>query len=43
LNGSGPADWSTHLFADSLHATPFGNQLMAQSIRSAINAKGWTF
>lgn len=38
-----PADWRTYLFADDLHATPFGNELMAQSVRSAIASRGWSF
>jgi phospholipase/lecithinase/hemolysin len=43
LDSGGPATWRTYLFADSLHATPFGNELMAQTVRTAINAKGWSF
>ncbi len=41
LDTSGPVGWSTYLFADGLHSTPFGNQLLAQSVRNAINTKGW--
>ena len=43
LDASGPAGWRTHLFADDLHATPFGNELTAQAVRTAISGKGWTF
>lgn len=43
LDSSGPATWRTYLFADNLHSTPFGNELMAQSVRAAIHAKGWGF
>ncbi|MFM2075417.1 MAG: hypothetical protein RJB34_1722 [Pseudomonadota bacterium] len=38
-----PADWRTYLFADNLHSTPFGNELLAQSVRSAVTAKGWSY
>lgn len=41
LNTSGPSDWRTHMFADNLHATPFGNQLMANHVQTLIKAKGW--
>lgn len=41
LDASGPADWRTHMFADSLHATPFGNQLMANKVQALLDAKGW--
>lgn len=41
LDISGPTDWRTHMFADSLHATPFGNQLMANKVQALIEAKGW--
>ncbi|NJS35590.1 MAG: hypothetical protein HC765_02790 [Brachymonas sp.] len=43
LDASGPAGWRTHLFADGLHATPFGNELLAQTVRSAISTKGWAY
>jgi outer membrane lipase/esterase len=43
LDASGPTGWRTYLFADGLHSTPFGNELLAQSVRSAITAKGWTY
>jgi outer membrane lipase/esterase len=43
LNTNGPATWRTHLFADGLHSTPFGNELLAQTVRNAITAKGWTY
>lgn len=41
LDTSGPIGWRTHMFADSLHATPFGNQLMANKVQALIQAKGW--
>lgn len=41
LDASGPADWRTHMFADNLHATPFGNQLMADKVQTLLDAKGW--
>jgi outer membrane lipase/esterase len=43
LDASGPSDWRTYLFADDLHATPFGNELTAQAVRAAISTKGWTY
>jgi phospholipase/lecithinase/hemolysin len=41
LDASGPGDWRTHLFADNLHATPFGNQLTANHVQAQLKAKGW--
>jgi outer membrane lipase/esterase len=41
LDASGPSDWRTHMFADDLHATPFGNQLLANFVQARIATKGW--
>jgi outer membrane lipase/esterase len=41
LDSSGPGDWRTHLFADNLHSTPFGNQLLANVVQARIASKGW--
>lgn len=41
LDASGPLGWRTHLFADNLHATPFGNQLMANHVQAQLSARGW--
>lgn len=41
LDASGPSDWRTYLFADSLHATPFANQLTANHIQTLLSPRGW--
>jgi phospholipase/lecithinase/hemolysin len=33
--------WGTYLFSDGFHPTPFGHQLLAQSIASALAKAGW--
>lgn len=38
---SGPNWWKTYLFSDSFHPTPYGHQLLADSVSAAVRAKGW--
>lgn len=33
--------WKTYVFSDSFHPTPYGHQLMSESIIKAIRAAGW--
>jgi phospholipase/lecithinase/hemolysin len=33
--------WKSYLFSDGFHPTPRGHELMAQAVRSQMDAKGW--
>lgn len=37
----GASWWGTYLFSDGFHPTPFGHQLLAQSITGALAKAGW--
>lgn len=40
LNGSATG-WQSYLFADSFHPTPYGHQLLADTVSQALATKGW--
>jgi phospholipase/lecithinase/hemolysin len=33
--------WTSYLFADSFHPTPYGHQLMADLVQDSLQRKGW--
>lgn len=33
--------WKTYLFADGLHPTPYGHELLAKQVRDAVSGKRW--
>lgn len=38
---TGPLWWTTYLFADNFHPTPYGHQLLAQSVSKKLSQVGW--
>ena len=48
LSGTPPAGvsgganwWRTYLYSDSFHPTPYGHELLADAVASAVRAKNW--
>lgn len=41
LAGKAAGWWKPYLFSDGFHPTPRGHELMAQAVRSQMDAKGW--
>jgi len=39
--GKSPGWWRSYAFSDGFHPTPRGHELMAESVRAAMLAKGW--
>lgn len=40
-NATGAQWWTTYLFADDFHPTPYGHQLLAQSLTKKLDQVGW--
>ena len=40
-NATGPQWWTTYLFADNFHPTPYGDQLLANSFVKRLRQAGW--